>query len=885
MKRNPDHWVLPRIRASVHNVFAGLAVAGIAVFTFIPNDVDATPAADHFRKDIQPLLAKYCYDCHADGANKGNVAFDELKSDEAIVAKPELWLAALKNLRSGVMPPEKKPHPTAEEIKRIEDWIKFDAFGIDAKNPDPGRVTVRRLNRTEYRNTIKDLMGVDFNTDAEFPPDDAGFGFDNIGDVLTLSPMLLEKYLAAAKTIISQAVPSVPRVPAENAISGKGFQKTGGSTPTETSRSFSGRSSSFSSLSMSYYEASWATNTYKIEHPGKYQVVLDFTASERYVEDMFDYNRCKFIFKVDGKEMLNRDFVREGGKPFHFEYDQDWESGQHEFSFEVKPLTPEEKQIRSLAMRINSVTVRGPMDSKYWVKPKEHARYFPKGDAPEDAAGRQAYAKELLGGFAQKAFRRPIDKETVERLAALAESIYQKPGQSFEAGISQAMVAVLASPRFLFREEDIDTKRPGKGHPLIDEHALASRLSYFLWSSMPDAELTRLANEGKLRNSLDAQVKRMLADAKSESLMQNFVGQWLQTRDVESVSIDARAVLGREREQSNDPELEKARNRFRELRNKPEAERTAEEKAEYEKARATFFRSFNRGNRIEFDGELRRAMRRETEMYFANIVREDLSVLELIDSNYTFLNERLARHYGLTNLNVTGTEMRKVTLPAGSPRGGILTHGTILAVTSNPNRTSPVKRGLFVLDNILGSPPAPPPPDIPPLEDAEKNLGENPSLRKVLAAHREQPLCASCHNRMDSPGLAFENFNAMGMYREKERNQPIDITGKLITGESFTTINEVKHILATKHQDEIYRTLTEKLLTYALGRGLENYDVFTVDQIVERLRKENGKFSAALMGVVESAPFQKRRDVSQMTSAPASTQESKSARGTSSDKP
>ena len=273
------------------------------------------------------------------------------------------------------------------------------------------------------------------------------------------------------------------------------------------------------------------------------------------------------------------------------------------------------------------------------------------------------------------------------------------------------------------------------------------------------------------------------------------------------------------------------------------------------------FRGQFRGPRAELTGELRRAMRQETEKAFDYVIREDRSLLELLDSDYTFLNERLARHYGLTNLNVTGEEMVRVKLPPESPRGGVITHGSVLAVTSNPTRTSPVKRGLFILDNLLGTPPPPPPPDIPPLEDAAKAMKEKTlTLRETLALHREQPLCSSCHNRMDPLGLALDNFNAMGMWRDQEKGQTIDATGKLLSGESFTNIKELKKILASNHATEFYRTVTEKLLTYALGRGLEYYDVATVDAIVERLQKSNGRPSELIAGIIESAPFQKTRN-------------------------
>jgi hypothetical protein len=806
------------------------------------------PAITHFQERIRPVLSQYCFDCHGDGANKGGIAFDELKTDEAIL-NHELWSKVLKNVRAGIMPPQKKPHPGPEDRKKLEEWIKYEAFGIDPKNPDPGRVTVRRLNRTEYRNTIRDLMGVDYDTEQEFPPDDTGYGFDDIADVLTMSPMLLEKYVDAAKTIVAKAVPMTGAMIAETVVPGRSFAGNPGVSSTSSK-------SPKNSLSLSYYDKAAISNTFQVQHAGHYQIALDLSANERFVDGQFDYNKCSMVFKDDGAELLKHEYSREGGRAFHYELERDWKEGPHELTFELQPLT-EEKQMRSLTLRIDSVTIRGPFDEKYFVRPKGYERFFTK-DAPKGKSERRAYARELLSGFATKAFRRPADDETVERLASLAEAHYTQPGKTFEAGVAHAMAAVLASPRFLFREERTESKRPGEGRPFVDEYSLASRLSYFLWSSMPDAELSRLAAAGELRKNLAAQVKRMLADWRAEALVQNFAGQWLQARDIETVAIDARAVLGRD--EKRDPERERTRARFRELREKSEANLTAEEKEELEKLRADFQKRFG-AFRTDLTGELRQAMRRETEMYFGYILHEDRSILELLESDYTFLNEKLARHYGLTNLDLSGSEMRRITLPQDCPRGGILTMGTVLAVTSNPTRTSPVKRGLFILDNVLGNPSPPPPPNIPPLEDAEKEIKDHdPTLREVLATHRTKPLCASCHSRLDPPGLALENFNAMGMWREKERGQPVDSAGQLITGESFNNIRELKHILATDRHLDFYRTLTEKLLTYALGRGLEYYDVETVDRIVDRLEKGDGRFSELLMGVVESSPFQKRRE-------------------------
>ena len=848
----------------------------LIVLPFLSLRVAGADAAAQFRKDIQPILTEYCSDCHADGAKKGNVAFDELKSDDALL-NHDLWLKVLKNTRAGLMPPEKKPKPSAEERAKLEQWIKYSAFGIDSKNPDPGRVTVRRLNRVEYRNTIRDLTGHDFRVEEELPPDDTGYGFDNIGDVLTISPLLLEKYMQAAEVIVASAVPRVPRVVAEKAIPGTEFRKAEGKGTGER---------------MSFYDEAKIAHTFKAEHAGSYHFVLE---TEVLGQFDFDPGTCQVVFKAGDKELWQNEFGKGlAGKKFKFEFDDQWEAGEHSLTLELNPLTPVEDKENSLDLRIMTVRVQGPTEEKHWVRPKNFELFFTK-DPPQSADERRVYARDVLSRFTKRAYRRPVDERTIDRLLSIAETAYAQPGKRFEDGIAQAIVPVLASPRFLFRIEDVESQHVGQasrlstergsasseklvreagGTPalLVEEHALASRLSYFLWSTMPDDELFGLAERGELRKNFSAQVKRMLADKRSDALVQNFVGQWLQTRDVEGIDINSRAVLARDSGQER--EVQNRRQRFQELNAIADEKQTPEQKAELEAIRATFRNRRGRLPQIELDRDLRRAMRDETEMAFGYVVRANRSVLDLLDADYTFLNEKLAKHYGLTNLNVTGPEMRRVALPTDSPRGGVLTHGAALVVTSNPTRTSPVKRGLFILDNILGLPTPPPPPDIPNLEDSEKEKeGRKPTLREVLAIHREQPLCASCHNRMDPLGLALENFNAMGMWREKERNQAIDAAGKLITGEEFHDIRDVKRVLATKHRRTYYQCLTEKLLTYALGRGLEYYDVEAVDRIVDQLDLDNGRFSTLLTGIVESAPFQKRRNISSTTAAaPASEQ-------------
>jgi hypothetical protein len=832
--------------------FRAVAVL-IAAVSCAPSRAAESEGVTQFHKKIEPILERFCFDCHAGGTNRGKVAFDRFESVSPLEDR-ELWSKALKMVRAGLMPPKGKSRPTAEQMDTVAQWIKSSVFRIDPKDPDPGRVTVRRLNRIEYRNTIRDLMGVDYDTGAAFPPDDTGHGFDNLGDVLSLSPLLLEKYIAAARAVVAQAVPLVPWAPAEKRISGRLFAPKG-SKPAGSSRD--------DFLSLSYYKPAVVSYTFSAEHAGRYQLLVDLTANETFVDRVFDYNKCRLIFKSDGKVLLDRQYTRQGKKEYRFEFDQDWKAGPHEWTFELQPLTPNEKQVRSLVLRIEAVTARGPIDNKHGVRPRNYARFFPE-DVPDDLAGRRQTARTILRNFATRAYRRPVDEETLDRLAKLAERVSTEGGRTFEAGIAQAMTVILSSPRFLFREEGVV---PGSAvtHPLVDEYALASRLSYLLWSSMPDDELFRLAGENKLRENLSAQVARMRADPRSSEFVRHFVGQWLQARAIDSIDINARAVILRD--EPPDPEAQKQHERLRALFRKPPEKLTEAEKKEMAEARKKFFGRSFRFAQFALDRDLRPAMRRETEMLFEHILNNDRSLLELIESDYTFLNERLAKQYGIEG--VQGKEMRLVKLPADSPRGGVLTQGTVLAVTSNPDRTSPVKRGLFILDNILGTPTPPPPPDIPLLEDAETGIKGRPAtLRETLKVHRAEALCSSCHNRMDPLGLALENFNALGRWRDKERGQPIDSAGQLLTGESFANVRELKHILATQHRLDFYRCLTEKMLVYALGRGLEYPDVQTVDTIVERLERTNGRPSVLLTGIIESAPFQKRRAISASESPP-----------------
>jgi len=840
----------------------GLALLPVAGTVAAGSDLEV------FQRDIQPILDEYCYDCHGNGNKKGGVRLDGFESDAAL-HDHKLWMRAMRNVRSGIMPPADGPTLPPAIGEKVLEWIKRGAFSLDPQKPDPGRVTVRRLNRVDYRNTIRDLLGVDYDTQKEFPADDTGSGFDNIADVLTISPMLLEKYLDAAQVIVSSAVPIKPLAVAEVMVEGRSFKVAPDSlTPVDGSKSDGEQEGApgpgfdrpaprieGKAIDLSYYTPAKITSIHRAPHAGKYELTVDLRAVEKYVDNQFDYNRCRLLFRVDGELLLDREFVRQGSQGFKFTYERDWKAGDHELSFEVIPLEPAREQKRLLRIRVGSVDVRGPMASKYWVVPRNYGRFFPR-PVPESAAARRAYARELLENFAGRAFRRPVEKATVEHLVDLAESVYRHPDSTFESGIAQAMVAVLASPRFIFREEATEPVQPGGGYPLIDEYSLASRLSYFLWSSMPDAELFRLAGEHRLRASLPAQVARMLKDPKSAQFVSNFTGQWLQARDITTVQINDFAIYLREH---SDPAFEKAQATFRRINAIAEEKRTAGEVAAYAQARKTFFALYQ-APKPELTPDLRRAMLRETEMGFAYLLKEDRSLLELIECDYVFLNDKLAEHYGIPG--VVGSEMRRVTLPAGSVRGGVLTSGTTLAVTSNPTRTSPVKRGVFILNAILGTPPAPPPPNIPALEDAASpDELKHMTLRETLALHAESSLCSSCHSRMDPLGLALENFNAMGRWRDAELNRPVEPAGELITGETFADIRELKHILATKHRRDYYYCVSEKLLTYALGRGLDYYDTDTVDHLVAQLESSGGRPSALLRAIVESTPFQKCRPV------------------------
>ncbi len=806
------------------------------------------------REQIASLLGNHCADCHAGGQQEGQFSLDVLLHAGSDAKAKEQWYRVARQLRLGLMPPPEHASISNGERGTILRWLSSDALQLDPNKPDPGKVTVRRLNRNEYRNTIRDLLGAEFDTALHFPADDTGHGFDNMADVLSISPLLLEKYVDAANAIIGSTVPVEPLVFQEQFIPGNRFRLATKSEASGKSQAIQesqlpnryGLNDFDSTLMLSYYEPAIATASVELEHSGDYQIKFEMVAMETYVDNVFDLNQCECKFSLGGEVLLQQTFGRQNGREYTFAFERRLDKGSHQIQIEVRPTT-QEKQVRQLRMRIKSVRLIGPKSDQFKVKPPNYERFFPR-PVPVDVVERKAYARELLGQLASKAFRRPVDERTLDRLVALAEQSYSAPNRSFEFGIAKAMTATIASVGFLFREEQTLPVQ-GDEHPRLDDYSLASRLSYFLWSTMPDQELIALADSGRVREQLEIQTQRMLADHRGQQFFENFVGQWLQARTVSSIQINARAVLRRETAGSQ-ASIDTERKRMFELfRINPRSDAEEAELQEILKRRES---------KVELNEPIRRAMRRETEMVFAYIVREDRSLLELLDSDYTFLNEALAGYYGIPD--VKGDNMRLVKLDTSSPRGGVLTQGTTLVVTSNPDRTSPVKRGLFVLENLLGIPTPAPPPDVPSLEDSiQKASKRQLSLRESLAIHRENPVCSSCHNRMDPIGLALENFNALGRYREQEFGQSIDVAGKLVTGESFNNIRDLKRVLVSERRGDFYRCFTEKLMTYALGREVNYTDMPTIDSIVDRLEATGGKPSEAILGIIRSDAFQRRR--------------------------
>lgn len=733
----------------------------------------------NYPEHIRPLLDQYCVGCHGERKRAG-LDLRLFPTAESVRTNRDVFESVLKQVEGGLMPPDTKPQPSPAARRQITGWIRAELFYCDCSHPDPGRVTLRRLNRTEYNNTIHDLVGVDLQPANDFPDDDTGYGFDNIGDVLSLPPVLFERYLAAAGKVLDAAIVTEPRPPPRQRFAAG--ELTGGDQDNGNR-----------------VLASEGQMVAAAEFPadGEYQLRV------RAFGDQAGGEPVRMALRLDGQDLARFDVRHRADAPEDFVTNVIAKAGHRlvEVAFLNDFSNPEAKdpQRRDRNLHVVHVEVSGPLTTNLPPLTAAHRRLlFAQPSTPTPAA-RRAAAKEVIDRFASRAFRRPVHALESDRLLSLYTTAVAD-GDSHEQAVKLAFQATLVSPHFLFREEPRRDPRNPQAIQPVDEFALASRLSYFLWSTMPDQELFELAERGKLRRNLPAQVRRMLKHPRARALTDNFAGQWLQIRNLDGMTPDPGVFPG-------------------------------------------------------WDDALRAAMHRETELFFERIRSEDRSVLEFLDADWTFANERLARHYGLAG--VSGDDFRLVSLQ-GTPRGGLLTQGSILTVTSNPTRTSPVKRGKWVLDNILGTPPPPPPPNVPLLDEA-KGAQLSGSLRQRMEQHRADPLCASCHALMDPIGFGFENFDGTGAWRQQDGGHPIDPAGQLVSGEAFQGPAELRRILLVAKREEFLRCLTAKLLTFALGRGVEYYDQCAIDEVVRQLGRKEYRFSALVLGVVNSAPFQLQR--------------------------
>ena len=662
-------------------------------------------------------------------------------------------------LRTREMPPDGHPKPSPEQIAVATKQIEQYYAQVDTHSePDPGRVTAHRLNRFEYNNTVRDLLGVNVRLADDFPPDPYGYGFDNVSDVLSVSPILTEKYLKAAERAAKAAIQTGP----PGKVLAVRYESQ--------------------ALGQQFHMHVQTVHDFPAE--GLYNLRVGWEQGEA-----AGFHMTGHIF-LDGKEILDLPIVFATTQDRAF-YARNVAITQGPHLIEAQIDVPAGFHGRIPYPTV--VEVMGPYKRLPREKTSSYKRIFFKG--PPTMSNRIEYNREILTRLAHRAYRRPVTKTDIDRLVHLSTQVWSQGG-SFEEGIQVAIEAILMSPDFLFRIEQDAT---GERIHRVSDVELASRLSYFVWSSMPDDELLSVAEKGSLHVSaiLHREVRRMMSDPKAHALAENFGGQWLQTRNLQYQNPDSKVFP-------------------------------------------------------EYDVELRDAMRTETEMFFESIVSEDRSVLDFLDGRYTFLNEQLAKLYGIPG--VQGREFRRVELD-GTERSGVITQASVLTASSYPTRTSPVIRGKWILENILNTPPPPPPPNVPALDDQGEKTAA--SVRQRLEAHRANPVCAGCHGRMDPLGFALENYDAIGRWRTADGETKVDVSGRLPDGRTFTGAAQLKTILVAD-SPKFVRGLTEKLFVYALGRGPQTYDKPTIEKISNNVEKNGYRFSVLIDGVVDSMPFQMR---------------------------
>jgi len=741
------------------------------------------------------LVNRYCVGCHNERLKTGGLALDTIATQD-IARNTSVWEHVVRRLRARTMPPAGLPRPDEAAYSAAVSALETSLDRIAAAHPDPGRTdTFRRLNRTEYHNAIRDLLALDVDVSSLLPADDSSHGFDNI-TVGELSPTLLERYLSAAQKISRLAVGSPVRAPGGDTVM----------LPPDLTQE-----QHFDELPFGTRGGTSVHYTFPLNAEYEIQLRLARDRNE-HVEGLTGTHQVEL--SIDGKRIQTFTVKPPPSSEDHSGVDRDLHvripvtAGVHELAatFIKKPSVLLETERQPYEAHFNmdrhprvqpalySISITGPFNASGPGETESRRRIF-VCHSDDDVC-----ARRILSTVARRAWRGPVtDADLQVPLRFYREG---RASGGFENGIEIALRAVLISPRFLFRiEQDPPGVAPKTAYRLSDLD-LASRLSFFLWSSIPDDELLNAAIDGSLRRPavLEKEVRRMLADQRSEALVNNFAEQWLYLRNLSSANPDARMFP-------------------------------------------------------DFDDNLRQSFRRETELFFESVMREDRNVLDLLHANYTFVDERLAKHYGIPN--VYGSRFRRVTFDPGSERGGLLSQGSILTVTSYATRTSPVLRGKWVLTNILGEPPPPPPPNVPPLTDTA-DTGRVLTMRERMAQHRANPACAGCHKLMDPVGFALENYDATGRWRTAENGVPVDAAGGLPDGSEFTGAAGLKKALLAR-PDLFVTTVSEKMLTYALGRGVEDYDAPAVRTIVRNARANDYRFSSLVLGIVDSTPFQMRR--------------------------
>jgi len=767
--------------------FAGLAAA-LILSALAP--VHAQP---------RQLLDRYCTTCHNDSQKTGGLSLVQADVSKPAI-QPELWEKVVRKMRTGVMPPPNLPQPSAADRLAILTSLETS---LDAAKINPGRTeTLRRLNRTEYQNAIRDLLALDIDAASLLPADESGHGFDNV-NVGDLSPTLLNRYISAAQKISRLAVGTTQnsiqsdtiQLPAdltqEDHLPGLPIGTRGG---VSTSYTFA-QDGEYDFQILLARDLAGVVSGLRDSRSHEMLLLIDrepvhtFTISRAALgNETLNEKTLKVRIPVKaGPHNITVTFVKEGA------------------SLITTPRLPTESRYNDrrhprTAPAVDQIALTGPYAAKGAADTPSRRRLFVCKPSGPDMDQEEKCAATILSTLMRRAFRRPISKADVEEPLAF----YRKgrANGDFDLGITTAITAVLANPKFLFRIESDPAKIPPGGVYRISDLDLAARLSFFLWSSIPDDELLDSAIAGKLSQpaEIEKQTRRMLADRRSYNLATNFAGQWLRLRNIDSVIPSG--------------------NLFR-----------------------------------DFDDNLRQAFRQETELFFDSVLREDRSVRTLLKSDFTFLNERLAKHYGIPG--IYGSRFRRVALTPESKRGGLLRQGSVLSVTSYATRTSPVLRGVLVLKNIIGAPPPAPPPNVPALD--ESTMAANLPMRQRLAAHRSNAACASCHRTIDPVGFSLENFDAVGKWRTLEvEDQPVDASGAVPGGREFQGVDGLEDALL-RHPELFVTTLTENLLIFALGRGVEHYDAPAIRKIVNAAEKNDYRFSSIILGIVKSAPFQMRR--------------------------